>query len=611
MSDIPSAASPAFVRHDQIPPSPPPSGTGGIVAWLQQNLFNGVLNSILTVVAVVCIYFLIAGALPWLASSIWNTDSLKACREVLDGATGACFSVLTERWNQLLFGISYPADLYWRPTLAFVLLFVAAAPVLFFDLPRKLLIFTGLYPFLAYWLIWGGAFWVPLLLIVGFALTYYVHKLVLSRKGDGPALGAAFVTMILWFGLIFGALLDGIDRTVGSARMASVQERITAEIDAAPGQIAKLQGEAEILDGRVTEALAAARDNGSAEVIKAAYSATADDRAQLGELRREIGLMRNALSEQGNLLNRINALPEVEASLPTLREKAAELRAALPASVAAVTSSDGRDVLEGRNRDEELGITLEDFRALDEALAADASVRSAELSVERTYADVARIGLKPVSSDQIGGFMLNMILGVTCVSLSLPLGIMLALGRQSKMPIIRNICVVFIEFIRGVPLITLLFIANVVLAYFLPPGTTFDLILRVMIMITLFSSAYIAEVIRGGLAALPRGQYEAGDSLGLDYPQSMRLIILPQALKISIPGIVNIAVGLFKDTTLVSVISMFDLVGMIRGPVVESAAWKGIYWELFMFASVLFFIICYGISQYSQWLERRLATDHR
>jgi general L-amino acid transport system permease protein len=200
---------------------------------------------------------------------------------------------------------------------------------------------------------------------------------------------------------------------------------------------------------------------------------------------------------------------------------------------------------------------------------------------------------------------------VTCVSLSLPLGIMLALGRQSKMPIIRNICVVFIEFIRGVPLITLLFIANVVLAYFLPPGTTFDLILRVMIMITLFSSAYIAEVIRGGLAALPRGQYEAGDSLGLDYPQSMRLIILPQALKISIPGIVNIAVGLFKDTTLVSVISMFDLVGMIRGPVVESAAWKGIYWELFMFASVLFFIICYGISQYSQWLERRLATDHR
>ena len=130
-------------------------------------------------------------------------------------------------------------------------------------------------------------------------------------------------------------------------------------------------------------------------------------------------------------------------------------------------------------------------------------------------------------------------------------------------------------------------------------------------MITMFSSAYIAEVIRGGLAALPTGQYEAADSLGLDYPQAMRLSILPQALKISIPGIVNVAVGLFKDTTLVSVISMFDLVGMIRGPILASTEWNGVYWELFMFAALLFFVGCDGISQYSQWLERRLATDHR
>ena len=221
------------------------------------------------------------------------------------------------------------------------------------------------------------------------------------------------------------------------------------------------------------------------------------------------------------------------------------------------------------------------------------------------------LALEQIPSRDMGGFMLNIILGTVCVSLSLPIGILLALGRQSNMPIIKIICVVFIEFIRGVPLITLLFVANVVLAYFLPPGTTFDLILRVIIMITMFSSAYIAEVIRGGLAALPRGQYEAGDSLGLDYAQSMRLIILPQALKISIPGIVNVAVGLFKDTTLVSVISMFDLVGMIRGPILASTEWNGVYWELFGFASLLFFIICYGISQYSQWLERQLATDHR
>jgi len=190
-------------------------------------------------------------------------------------------------------------------------------------------------------------------------------------------------------------------------------------------------------------------------------------------------------------------------------------------------------------------------------------------------------------------------------------GILLALGRQSNLPIIKVLCVIFIEFIRGVPLITLLFVANVMLQFFFPAETTVDLMLRVIIVITFFSAAYIAEVIRGGLAALPTGQYEAADSLGLDYPQAMQLIILPQALKISIPGIVNVAVGLFKDTTLVSVISMYDLIGMIRGPLVASVEWNGIYWELFAFSAALFFVICYGISQYSQWLERRLATDHR
>ncbi len=224
----------------------------------------------------------------------------------------------------------------------------------------------------------------------------------------------------------------------------------------------------------------------------------------------------------------------------------------------------------------------------------------------RTFA-----ALEAVESRAMGGFMLNMILGIICVSLSIPIGILLALGRQSRLPIVKGFCVVFIEFVRGVPLITLLFVANVVLAYFLPPESNLDLIVRVVIMITMFSSAYIAEVIRGGLAALPKGQYEAGDSLGLDYAQSMRLIILPQALKISIPGIVNVAVGLFKDTTLVSVISMFDLVGMIRGPILSSTDWVGVYWELWAFACVLFFVVCYGISQYSQWLERQLRTDHR
>jgi general L-amino acid transport system permease protein len=420
------------VRHETLPPSPPPASETGIVKWMRENLFSSVTNSILTLAALYAIYSILSGSMPWILGGIWQAPSLQACREILAGDSAGCFAVLTERWHQLIFGFKYPQEAYWRPTLAFVLLIVAVAPVLFANLPRRMLILTGLYPFIGFWLIWGSTIMAPLMGLVGFIVAYMVFQRLERSSFAMGVLGGLIAAIIVW--------------TIG---------------------------------GYVSDAMSG-------------------------------------------------------------------------------------------------------FFALEQ-----------------------------IPSRDMGGFMLNIILGTVCVSLSLPIGILLALGRQSKMPIIKIICVVFIEFIRGVPLITLLFVANVVLAYFLPPGTTFDLILRVIIMITMFSSAYIAEVIRGGLAALPRGQYEAGDSLGLDYAQSMRLIILPQALKISIPGIVNVAVGLFKDTTLVSVISMFDLVGMIRGPILASTEWNGVYWELFGFASLLFFIICYGISQYSQWLERQLATDHR
>ena len=218
------------------------------------------------------------------------------------------------------------------------------------------------------------------------------------------------------------------------------------------------------------------------------------------------------------------------------------------------------------------------------------------------------LGLEVVESGQIGGLLLSVIIGVTGIVASLPIGIVLALGRQSSMFFIKTICVVFIEFIRGVPLITLLFVASVLLNYFLPPGTSFDLILRVVIMVTLFASAYMAEVIRGGLAALDKGQYEAADALGLNYWKSTRLIILPQALKVSIPGIVNTFIGLFKDTTLVSVIGLLDPVGLLN-PIRATAAWNGILWELYLFVAVLFWIFCFSMSRYSMYLEKKLKTD--
>jgi len=220
------------------------------------------------------------------------------------------------------------------------------------------------------------------------------------------------------------------------------------------------------------------------------------------------------------------------------------------------------------------------------------------------------LGLEPVESDRFGGFLLTLVIGITGISASLPIGILLALGRQSELIFIKSICIGFIEFIRGVPLITLLFVASTLLNYFLPPGTTFDIILRVLIMVTMFASAYMAEVIRGGLAALPNGQYEAGDAMGLTYWQSMRLIILPQALKISIPSIVNIFIGLFKDTVLVSVIGLLDPLGIIA-PIRADQAWNGIVVELYGFVAVFFFICCFSMSRYSMYLERKLATGHR
>jgi general L-amino acid transport system permease protein len=219
------------------------------------------------------------------------------------------------------------------------------------------------------------------------------------------------------------------------------------------------------------------------------------------------------------------------------------------------------------------------------------------------------IGMEAVASRKFGGFMLAILLGVVAIGVSLPIGIVLALGRQSDLLIVKALCVGFIEFIRGVPLITLLFVASLLLNIFLPPGTNFDIILRVMIMMTLFSAAYMAEVIRGGLAALPRGQYEGADSLGLDYWQAQRLIIMPQALKISIPGIVSTFIGIFKDTTLVSIIGLFDVIGLASA-IRADTAWNGIYWELFAFIAFLFFIVCFSMSRYSMYLERKLQTGH-
>ena len=419
----------SFVRHVMLEERTPPVGEGGVLKWVRENLFSSVFNTIMTIIAVWVIYSITVGVAPWFLNGVWNAETTRECYEILDGVNGACFAVLQERFPQLIYGFKYPSTEYWRPNLATILLLVALAPVLFRRLPRRLLIFTVIYPFLAYWLIWGGSLLIPTVAFIG----CFVGAVCYKRFSSGAFATAIILSLIVAY---FCWFLGGY--------LISWNE--------------------------------------------------------------------------------------------------------------------------------------------------------------------AFLSLTMVPSRVMGGFMLNLLLGTIAVSLSIPLGIALALGRQSNMPIIKWICVVFIEFIRGVPLITLLFVANVILAFFFPPETSIDLILRVIIMMTFFNSAYIAEVVRGGLAALPSGQYEAANSLGLDYSQSMRFIILPQALKISIPGIVNVSVGMLKDTTLVSIISMFDLVGMIRGPILSSTDWNGVYWELFGAAAAIFFVVCFTVSKYSQWLERQLET---
>ena len=216
-------------------------------------------------------------------------------------------------------------------------------------------------------------------------------------------------------------------------------------------------------------------------------------------------------------------------------------------------------------------------------------------------------GLPGVPTNLYGGFMLTLIIGVTGIAASLPIGIALALGRQSNLFAVRILSTVFIEFARGVPLITLLFVASTMLNYFLPPGTSFDLLVRVLIMVTLFAAAYIAEAVRGGLQAIPRGQYEAAQALGLSWWAMTRKITLPQALRISIPGIVNVFVGLYKDSTLVVIIGMLDPLGIARA-VLADAKWNGLSSETYLFVTQFFFLSCFAMSRYSLWLEKRLSA---
>ncbi len=222
------------------------------------------------------------------------------------------------------------------------------------------------------------------------------------------------------------------------------------------------------------------------------------------------------------------------------------------------------------------------------------------------------IGLRPVDTVLWGGVLVTIVVAAVGIVVSLPLGILLALGRRSHMPVVRSLSVIFIEFVRGVPLVTVLFMASVMLPLFVPEQLSPDKLVRALVGIALFASAYMAEVVRAGLQAIPRGQYEGAMAVGLRYWQMMRLVILPQALKVTIPNIVNTYIGLFKDTTLVFIVGIFDLLRTIEvaridpkwaTPVTSTTG--------YVVAAIFYLIFCYGMSRYARAMEARLARGNR
>jgi len=217
------------------------------------------------------------------------------------------------------------------------------------------------------------------------------------------------------------------------------------------------------------------------------------------------------------------------------------------------------------------------------------------------------LGLTPVPTDQWGGLPLTLMLTTLSIAMAFPLGILVALGRRSELPAIRSVCILYIELVRGVPLIAVLFMASFMIPLLLPTGTQPDVLLRVLMGITLFAGAYTAEIIRGGLQAIPRGQHEAAASLGLGYWKTQRLVILPQALAHVVPGIMNNFIAIFKDTSLVTIVSLYELSGALGLAIGGDADWRPFKLEGYLFITAIYFVFCFAMSRYSLWVERQVS----
>lgn len=668
MSDTQSEAAAsryAYVRTEDAPRMAPPRSEVGIGGWLWRNLFSSMTNfhsvgaaalSITMALATVLVVYLaiaIAYGLGLFAifDAVWvAAPGLKreACATVQQGGQfeadwfGSCYPYVSAKWQSFIYG-RYPDEELWRPNLVFLLGSLGVAWLVGEAAPRRRVVGLVMVALgAAYGLLvasealYGETFGqrVGVQILIGVGVMYTLAPITMFRRTIGllmvtvyPVLAFLLLTggdlelhsSFLWglgafalaayalglaarFGLLgsAGRVFDGVLRSAAMLALAALavsffaSSRFVDMVEAAGGATVS-QRETQAIDwwsanNRVdTPILASALNRLD---IESWGDAEADALARLiAESAGGVWDLERARAAADGFASGLSSVER--GRIHTVLER----RAAAPPSPRQVAQFSI-----------DTGVVLtEDERARLEAIAWRGNFWGVASAPE------ARIvwPLPPVETELWGGLLVTLVVAVVGIAFSLPLGIVLALGRRSSLPVVRGLSIVFIEFWRGVPLITVLFMSSVMLPLFLPEGSDFNKLMRALIGVMLFSAAYQAEVVRGGLQAIPKGQFEAAAAIGLGYWPSMSLIVLPQALTLVIPGIVNTFIGLFKDTALVSIIGLFDLLGAVvlsfsdaewSTPVQQSTG--------FFMMSLIYFVFCFGMSRYSMYMEHKLRKGH-
>jgi general L-amino acid transport system permease protein len=506
MSEI---AASSFVRRELVLERPAPVKTTGFVGFLRTRLFNSPTNILLTIVAVLVLWFTVIPAVKFLlVDAVWRGTDRNACLAENAGHTvGACWPYVRAKFTQFVYGF-YPEPERWRVNLTFILAALLLLPLLIPRLPAKGLnagLFFIAFPIVAFFLLHGGG-------LRGFGISWTA------------------------------GLMSGLTDSIGEAG-----QRLTSS-----GETTAIIGPLLLLLGKLVVRLSTA----------------------VSYLIWPLTWLRDQIQAS---------------SRPVWTDFAAT------AGIVSIVLF----VMNGGFRT--------GWRALIVSLATFAGI-----GVVISAMGLDHGGLPIVDTRLWGGLLVTLVVSVTGIVTSMPVGIALALGRRSTIPLIRIFSIAFIEFWRGVPLITVLFFATYMLPLFLPGNFTVDGLVRVLIGIALFAGAYTAEVIRGGLQAIPRGQAEAANALGLSWWKTTALIVMPQALRHVIPGLVNSFIALFKDTSLVSIVALFDLLGQLRASFADPTwATPTTLFTGFAFTGLIYFVFCFGMSRYSLFVENRLNPHRR